>query len=74
MFNVHGWIGHNGSLPGFQTIALYRPDTKTTIVALMNADIETKGTAPSTIIGRAITRVISPRNVYTLPGAPSDDE
>jgi D-alanyl-D-alanine carboxypeptidase len=74
MFNVHGWIGHNGSLPGYQTIALYRLQTKTTIVALMNADIETRGAAPSTIIGRAITRVISPRNVYTLPGAPSDEE
>jgi D-alanyl-D-alanine carboxypeptidase len=70
MFNVRGWIGHNGSLPGYQTLALHRPRTGTTIVALMNADIATRGTAPSTVIGGAITRVISPRRIYSLPAAP----
>jgi len=70
LLNVHQWIGHNGSLPGYQTLALYRPRTKTTIVALINTDVPSAGSAPGTLIGEAITRVISPRNVYTLPAAP----
>lgn len=74
VFNVHGWIGHNGSLPGYQTLTLYRPRTKTTIVAFVNTNIARNGEAPSTVLGRAITRVISPRHVYTLPAAPSEEE
>jgi D-alanyl-D-alanine carboxypeptidase len=74
LFNVHQWIGHNGSLPGYQTIALYRPQTKTTIVALINTDIAAHGSAPSTLIGKAITSVISPQNLYTLPAAPSGED
>jgi D-alanyl-D-alanine carboxypeptidase len=73
MFNVHGWLGHNGSLPGYQTIALHRPQSKTTIVALINTDIEHKGSAPSTLVGKAITQVISPKHLYTLPAAPTSE-
>jgi D-alanyl-D-alanine carboxypeptidase len=74
LFNVHGWIGHNGSLPGYQTIALYRSQTRTTIVALINTDIEAHGYAPSTLVGQAITSVISPKHLYTLPAAPSGED
>ncbi len=70
LLNVRGWIGHNGSLPGYQTLALHRPETRTTIVALMNSDVATQGKAPSDAIGQAITEVISPRNVYSLGAAP----
>jgi D-alanyl-D-alanine carboxypeptidase len=74
LFNVHGWIGHNGSLPGYQTIALYRPQTRTTVVALINTDVAAHGYAPSTLVGKAITSVISPKNLYTLPAAPSGED
>lgn len=75
LFNVHQWIGHNGSLPGYQTLALYRPQTKTTIVALINSDIErSPGHAPSTLVGEAITKVISPKHIYTLPAAPASED
>lgn len=74
MFNVHGWIGHNGSLPGYQTLTLYLPQTKTTVVAFVNTNIERNGEAPSTVLGRAITRVVSPNHVYTLPAAPTTSE
>jgi D-alanyl-D-alanine carboxypeptidase len=37
----------------------------------MNTDIEYKGSAPSTLVGQAITKVISPKHVYTLPAAPT---
>jgi D-alanyl-D-alanine carboxypeptidase len=33
---IAGYIGHNGSLPGFQSQALYNPTTDSTIVVLTN--------------------------------------
>jgi D-alanyl-D-alanine carboxypeptidase len=74
LFKAGGWIGHNGSLPGFQTLVLYRPETKTTVVAFVNTDVEHDGSAPSTLVGQAITQTISPGHVYTLPAAPTTDQ
>jgi D-alanyl-D-alanine carboxypeptidase len=70
MFNVAGWIGHNGSLPGYQTVAVYRPGTKTTVIALSNTDIEYKRRATSAILGRAITKVLTPKHVYDFGASP----
>ncbi len=71
VFKAGGWIGHNGSLPGFQTLELYRPQEQSpTIVAFVNTDVEHDGSAPSTLVGQAITKTISPGHVYTLPAAP----
>ena len=74
MFNVSQWRGHNGSLPGYQTLALYRPQSKTTVVAFINTDVEVKGKAPSTLLGEAITKVLSPKHVYDLPAAPGGED
>ncbi|UGS33755.1 serine hydrolase domain-containing protein [Capillimicrobium parvum] len=71
LFNVQGWLGHNGSLPGYQTLTLRRPKARATIVALLTSDIEVGGRAPSTLVGQAITKVITPKHVYTLPAAPT---
>jgi D-alanyl-D-alanine carboxypeptidase len=32
-----GYLGHNGAVPGYQSIALYEPETRTTVVMLLNA-------------------------------------
>ncbi|WP_329925628.1 serine hydrolase domain-containing protein [Streptomyces sp. SP17BM10] len=60
----HGWIGHAGSLPGYQSLTVYLPAQKATMVILLNTDIPSNGENPSTLLGRAITQVISPGNVY----------
>lgn len=60
----HGWIGHAGSLPGYQSLTVYLPAQKATMVLLLNTDIASNGENPSTLLGRAITQVISPGNVY----------
>ncbi|MEU9481816.1 serine hydrolase domain-containing protein [Streptomyces sp. NPDC048191] len=67
VFDVQGWIGHNGSLPGYQSLTLYLPSTKTTLVVLLNTDVKPKGQLPSTLLGEAITKIISPGHVYSLP-------
>jgi D-alanyl-D-alanine carboxypeptidase len=70
MFNVAGWVGHNGSLPGYQTVAVYRPANRTTVIALTNTDIAYKGRATGTIVGQAVTSVLTPKNVYDFPASP----
>jgi D-alanyl-D-alanine carboxypeptidase len=43
IFNLGGWIGHNGSLPGYQTVVVYLPQKQTTLVILINADGDYQG-------------------------------
>jgi D-alanyl-D-alanine carboxypeptidase len=61
IFNAGGWIGHSGSIFGYQTIALYLPQTQTTLVFFINTDTPHQA---STTLASAITSVISPDHVY----------
>ncbi|MGW7426599.1 serine hydrolase domain-containing protein [Streptomyces sp. NPDC054813] len=68
IFDVQGWIGHNGSLPGYEALTVYLPSARTTVVALLNTDISYRGNIePSTLFGQAVTRIISPAHVFDLP-------
>lgn len=72
IFNLDGWIGHNGSLPGYQSVAVYLPVQKRTMVILTNTDIGYQGSEPSTALATAITSVISPDHIYSLsPATPT---
>ena len=62
--NLGGWIGHNGSVPGYEAVAVYLPEKQTTLVILINADVG--GSEPSTPLATAITKVLSPDHVYTI--------
>jgi len=68
IFNLGGWIGHNGSLPGYQTVAVYLPQKQTTLVILTNTDIEYQGGEPSTAVATAITKELTPDHIYSLGG------
>ncbi|MFF5973518.1 serine hydrolase domain-containing protein [Streptomyces sp. NPDC012769] len=67
IFNVEGWIGHNGSLPGYETLVVYLPKHQATLVVMLNTDILVNGVEPSTFFGTAITRIVTPQHVYNLP-------
>lgn len=67
IFDVQGWIGHNGSLPGYESLTLYLPEAQATLVVLLNTDILHDNTEPSTLFGEAITRIVSPDNVFNIP-------
>lgn len=70
LFDVKGWIGHNGSLPGYESLTVYSPSLRTTMVILLNSDISPKSGELSTLVGKAVTRVIAPHNVFFFkPGA-----
>ncbi|MEU5112855.1 serine hydrolase domain-containing protein [Streptomyces longwoodensis] len=71
IFDVQGWIGHNGSLPGYESLTIYLPSAQATLVVMLNTDINYKGQEPSTVFGDAITRIISPSHVFNLPAEPA---
>ncbi|MFG2991070.1 serine hydrolase domain-containing protein [Streptomyces sp. NPDC048257] len=71
IFNVQGWIGHNGSLPGYGSLVIYLPESRATLVVLLNTDIGYEGQEPSTLFGEAITKILTPGRVYTLPAQPA---
>ncbi|MFJ3931550.1 serine hydrolase domain-containing protein [Streptomyces sp. NPDC090029] len=66
LFTAQGWIGHNGSIPGYQSLTLYLPAEKATLVVLLNSDTPYQGTDPSTLLGTAITTVATPDHVFRL--------
>ncbi|ATW53029.1 serine hydrolase [Streptomyces peucetius subsp. caesius ATCC 27952] len=67
IFDIQGWIGHNGSLPGYESVTVYLPESKATLVVLLNNDVLHENTEPSTLFGEAITRVVTPEHVYNIP-------
>ncbi|MFF2662545.1 serine hydrolase domain-containing protein [Kitasatospora sp. NPDC058032] len=74
IFDNHGWIGHNGSLPGYQAVVVYLPSAQASLVVLLNTDVAYRGSEPSTLFAKAITEIVSPANVYDLPATPSQSD
>jgi D-alanyl-D-alanine carboxypeptidase len=64
IFETNGWIGHNGSIPGYETVTVYLPSKQATLVIMINTDTAYQGQEPSTLLARAITQVVTPENVY----------
>ncbi|MFD5771245.1 serine hydrolase domain-containing protein [Streptomyces sp. NPDC127049] len=64
ILDTNGWIGHNGSLPGYETVTVYLPSQRATLVLMLNTDSLSGGQEPSTLVARAVTGVITPDNVY----------
>ncbi|MFD0264921.1 serine hydrolase domain-containing protein [Kitasatospora indigofera] len=67
LFDIQGWVGHNGSLPGYESLTLYMPETGATLVVILNTDILTQGNEPSTLFGKALTSIVTPDNVFFIP-------
>ncbi|MDX2528356.1 serine hydrolase domain-containing protein [Streptomyces europaeiscabiei] len=70
IFDSGGWIGHNGSIPGYQSVTVYLPSRKATLVLLLNTDVTHDGQEPSSLLARAITEIVTPDNVYDRPAPP----
>ncbi|MEV0113525.1 serine hydrolase domain-containing protein [Streptomyces sp. NPDC050844] len=67
IFSSGGWIGHNGSIPGYESVTVYLPSKKATLVVLINTDITHEGQEPSSLVARAITEIVTPDNTYDRP-------
>jgi D-alanyl-D-alanine carboxypeptidase len=60
----HGWLGHQGSIPGYNTEVQYPPSLRATIVVLVNTDIANASLVnPAPAILQALARVITPQNI-----------
>ncbi|MCY0922647.1 serine hydrolase [Streptomyces sp. H27-G5] len=64
IFDVQGWIGHNGSIPGYETLTVYLPEADATMVIELNTDVTVDGQEPSTLFGEAVTSIVAPEHVY----------
>lgn len=64
LFDVNGWIGHDGLVPGYETLAVYLPAAKATVVVLLNSDVNPPHEESSALLGAAITNVITPKHVF----------
>ncbi|MFF5390311.1 serine hydrolase domain-containing protein [Streptomyces sp. NPDC013012] len=72
IFLTEGWIGHNGSLPGYESVTVYLPEAQATMVVVLNTDdAAPDGQEPSTVVAEAVTKVVSPEHVYTIPATPA---
>ncbi|MFJ4682476.1 serine hydrolase domain-containing protein [Streptomyces sp. NPDC088789] len=67
IFDSNGWIGHNGSIPGYETVTVYLPSRQATLVVLLNTDITYQGQEPSSLVARAVTQIVTPDHVYGRP-------
>ncbi|MFD7560149.1 serine hydrolase domain-containing protein [Streptomyces sp. NPDC059835] len=65
--DIDGWIGHNGELPGYETIAVRLPQARTTMVIVVNSDIDGKFGNLSSLIGNTVTKIVTPEHVWSLP-------
>ena len=63
LFRLNGWIGHNGSLPGYKTVAIYLPEKEMTLVAMVNSDIDEESDLAAALLA-PITELLTPENVY----------
>ncbi|MCF3181980.1 beta-lactamase family protein [Streptomyces polychromogenes] len=64
IFNVQGWIGHNGSIPGYEVLPVYLPQAGATMVIVLNTDSRHDDQEPSTLFGQAVTEIVTPAHVY----------
>ncbi|MFF5448108.1 serine hydrolase domain-containing protein [Streptomyces sp. NPDC012888] len=65
--NINGWLGHNGELPGYETVAARLPSAGATLVIQVNSDQDGPEGNSSTVLGRAVTEIVTPAHVWTLP-------
>jgi D-alanyl-D-alanine carboxypeptidase len=69
VFDFDGWIGHNGGIPGYTTIAWYLRKLHLSLVVSVNSDIHVGRTRPhyayepASEVGHVLTRILSPRHV-----------
>ncbi|MCX4777061.1 serine hydrolase domain-containing protein [Streptomyces sp. NBC_01264] len=73
---VNGWVGHNGELPGYETIAAGLPKDGAVLVVIVNSDqddaVKDAGSL-SSLIGRTVTEIATPDHVWSLPAAAQPD-
>jgi D-alanyl-D-alanine carboxypeptidase len=58
-----GWLGHEGSIPGYNTMSYYLPKQDATMIVLVNSDIAVEKRTPASALFRALAEIVTPGNV-----------
>ena len=69
MSDNNGWRCHVGNVLGYVAYPVYLPAQQMTLVVLLNSSVDI---LDSVEVMQAITRVISPDNVWPNPPAPPE--
>ncbi|MDX3539006.1 serine hydrolase [Streptomyces sp. MB09-01] len=64
---LDGWIGHNGELPGYETVAVRLPQARATLVIVVNSDVDGKFGSLSSLVANTVTKIVTPEHVWSLP-------
>ncbi|GHI85184.1 serine hydrolase domain-containing protein [Streptomyces xanthophaeus] len=62
-----GWLGHNGEIPGYESMAAQLPAEKATLVVLVSSDIDHNGKNLSSLVGNAVTSIVTPDHLWPAP-------
>ncbi|HEY5117174.1 MAG TPA: serine hydrolase domain-containing protein, partial [Nakamurella sp.] len=75
LWELDGWVGHSGFLPGYQSLTVYNAAADTTMVVLVNTDIiaaqGTKAYYPPDLIAKEIAEIMTPDHPYDPPPPPA---
>ena len=61
LFKLNGWIGHQGLIPGYESLSLYLPSQQATLVVLINTHTTDLPLPP---LAKTITKIITPKHIY----------
>ena len=70
IFNTHGWLGHNGDIPGYATVVVYLPELDATLVVFDNSDIPELHSAGQ--IAYDVTSIATPDHLYEVGPKPPE--
>ena len=70
IFTAHGWLGHNGDIPGYATVVVYLPERDATLVVFVNSDIPELHSAGQ--IAYDVTSIATPDHLYEVGPKPPE--
>lgn len=70
IFNTHGWIGHDGDIPGYATVVVYLPECDASLVVFTNSDVPEPHSAGQ--IAYDVTSLATPDHLYEVGPRPPE--
>ncbi|MEU9160190.1 serine hydrolase domain-containing protein [Streptomyces sp. NPDC048424] len=67
ILDTNGWLGHNGEIPGYESIAAQLPAENASLVVLVTSDIDHDGKNLSSLVGNAVTSIVTPDHPWPAP-------
>jgi len=70
IFTAHGWLGHNGDIPGYATVVVYLPERDATLVVFVNSDVPELHSAGQ--VAYDVTSIATPEHLYEVGPEPPE--